>query len=542
MSEDLPDAPWLAHELPDAPWVTPQAAQPKPGITADNVVRSLARGIPGMDKFAAGMDAVTHPVLGRGAEAPSIGERYHANLEHERGIDQAYDAAHPVASTVGQIAGGTAALAPLAGAAAGRTLLGMGGATLPRAMARSAASGAGMGAAGQYIENEGWGNTEGMAGQGALGGALGAVGPLAGRAVGAITNRFNGTTHAAVPPTGPHLLDAGDAGYQAARNTGLILHGQPVGDLSHNIEQDLLQRFNPQQAPETFGILHRMQAAPPGSTIDANGLMALREQLANAARNHMNPREAAAAGPAIEHLDDYLAHNIQPHHVVQGDPAAFQALYGEARGNYGAGMRSERAAEVQRHAETSAASTGSGNNANNKMRQGWNQVLRQDARGRATGLNDAELAQADEVVRGSRFGNAMRRTGNMLGAGGGLGRLVAVGAGGHFGEHLVRHAGASGIGAGVGGYVGGPEGAAIGAAAPIAGGWAARSLAERSTRRGLNTLDEMIRRRAPASAPANAAQARMNATNDTAMRGGAFGSRAAQTPIAQFLQQHFGNE
>ena len=90
--------------LPPAPPVAP--AQPS-GFLAqvDNVGRSLAQGatLGFGDELAAGADAATHGLLGRGSDAPSFSERYDANLADQR----ARDASIPNAIAIpGQLAGG----------------------------------------------------------------------------------------------------------------------------------------------------------------------------------------------------------------------------------------------------------------------------------------------------------------------------------------------------------------------------------------------------------------------------------------------------
>lgn len=185
------------------------------GFGADNVVRSLARGVPvlggAMDNIAAAGDAATHAVFGRGSDAPSFGERYSANLDREKAQDAAYDRKHPITSAVGQIAGGVAATLPIAATATGANLLGMGGRTVTEMATRGAIAGGALGAVDATTRGEGFdAATEGdvrplqIAGEAATGGALGAaVGggvPVVARAIGAgvqaLANRTAGATRA----------------------------------------------------------------------------------------------------------------------------------------------------------------------------------------------------------------------------------------------------------------------------------------------------------------------------------------------------------
>lgn len=185
------------------------------GFGVDNVVRSLARGIPvlggAMDNIAAAGDAATHAVLGRGSGASSFGDRYAENLAREKAQDAAYDRNHPITSAVGQIAGGVAATLPLAATATGAKLLGMGGNTVTEMAARGAIAGGALGAIDGATRGEGFdAATEGdvkplqIAGEAATGGGVGAIVggavPVAARAIGAgvqaLANRTAGATRA----------------------------------------------------------------------------------------------------------------------------------------------------------------------------------------------------------------------------------------------------------------------------------------------------------------------------------------------------------
>src|SRR5688572_28595410 len=57
---------------------------------ADSAVRGVAETLSSglSDEFSAGMDALTHPLLGRGCQAGTLSERYDQNLAQQRGIDE----------------------------------------------------------------------------------------------------------------------------------------------------------------------------------------------------------------------------------------------------------------------------------------------------------------------------------------------------------------------------------------------------------------------------------------------------------------------
>lgn len=171
-----PEDPGLARRLrrsarrvsdPAADIATAEARPAREAMGWGGRLDAIARGIANVptlglaDEFAAAMDAVTHPVLGRGSPGESFGDRYNRNLSQQRGIDRADEMDRPVERIGGQIAG---AIAVPIGA----------GVTTARG---AAALGAGLGAAQGFGEGEGgFGNRLlNAAGGGLVGGALGGV-------------------------------------------------------------------------------------------------------------------------------------------------------------------------------------------------------------------------------------------------------------------------------------------------------------------------------------------------------------------------------
>jgi hypothetical protein len=168
-------------------------------ITTDDLVRQAAKGIPilggAMDKFAAGMDALTHGVLGRGSDAPSIGERYAANLENEQARDTRFETEHPIASTVAGIAGGVGATLPVAATASGARMLGLGGRTLSSQVGAGALSGAGVNAVDAFVR----GGDPLTAG--AVGGVIGGAAPAVARGIGAVASPIVNTARGIINPS-----------------------------------------------------------------------------------------------------------------------------------------------------------------------------------------------------------------------------------------------------------------------------------------------------------------------------------------------------
>ena len=134
-------------------------------ISLDNVARSVARGIPILGGLAnradAALNASLAPVFDRflpdsydKLPEATWDARYGHALGLQNAMDRGYDAAHPIASAAGQVAGGVASLAPLAATAPGAQLLGLAGRSLAGRVARGAATGTALWAADAAVRGE----------------------------------------------------------------------------------------------------------------------------------------------------------------------------------------------------------------------------------------------------------------------------------------------------------------------------------------------------------------------------------------------------
>lgn len=573
MSEEWPGTPVAA--------AAPAAAEQWPGTPVGNkgpsaggnnpngntgrfgsITSQAVKGIPILgalaEKGAAAANAVADPAvdavrgaMGKQPLSPgNYSERYARHLAEMRGADKQFEENHPVLAPAVQFGGGMAAMAPGAGPIAGTAsrvaheALGLGGKTLGGQVARSAGSGAALGAGDAYIKQEGWTPDPDVAGGGALGGAVGAAGPVAGRMVGNVVNRFRGTTRAAIPPTSAEHGAAAQGNYDAARNSGLVVDPAGLHDTANVVETDMLHgtsgsgSYHPQQAPQTFAAMRALREqpqTPPGGVYgtapvgpnptSANGVMAIRDRLKATIENGGtvagNKVDAKAAGYALQQIDHYLE-NIPGHHVLRGDPVQFGRQLSEGNANYGAGKRSERfAQEVLENAPRRANVTDAGENLGNITRQRLDKVILSNQKGAdlGRGFNEPEIAAMKDEANGSRYTNALRRASSVTGG-------------------LKRGSAASAVGAGLAMHFGLPWEAGV--AAPHAISYGLRNAAESRTVNGARRIDEMIRRRAPASAAANAAEAQRVGTLGETQRAGALASRAAEPTIANLLQTYFG--
>lgn len=296
-------------------------------------------------------------------------------------------------------------------------------------------------------------------------------------------------TPAAAPiPSREMLEGAADAGYKQVRASPFEVTASSVGDLASkiqtNLERDgILGEF----APDTFAVLKKLQSGEPGAIASGGNLVSAREAFRNASRNFNNPRERLAAERAISELDKFIEAPPAAS-VLAGAPTEFAKTAADARANYAAARRSETVSDALHEAQLQAGSTYSGRNLDNAARQKFRQLVNSDKK--SAGFSDAEIAQTERAVMGSKFGDAARTVGNALGGGGGLAAL---------------HSGLAAFGAGT--ALGGPLfGAAAGIAMPLAGQLLKRG-ADASTMKQIRILDDMIRSRSPLAEemPANLA-------------------------------------
>jgi hypothetical protein len=281
----------------------------------------------------------------------------------------------------------------------------------------------------------------------------------------------------AAVPTAEELTTAGGAGFDKARNMGVEISPNSVNDFARNLKSQLeADGIYAERAPATHKVLDRLQDAPPGSYATIGNLDSARKSFGEAAKDFLNPTEQAAAWRATGGLHDFMQ-NIPPEGVLAGSPAAASAELKSAIGNYASGKRSNHVTGLEERADLNAAVAGSGQNVDNAIRQRFRDILVKPKEGR--GYNDAELARAEEIARGSKTGNTMRALGNMLGGGGGLGTVAAASAG-----------------AGAGMAAGGPVGAVIGATTPILG-YTAKAIGNALTKNKVAKLDEAVRMRSP---------------------------------------------
>ena len=280
------------------------------------------------------------------------------------------------------------------------------------------------------------------------------------------------------PPSSRQLRQASDEAFENVRNSGVDYNAQAVAAMARDVKLALERDgILANGAPKTHSYLDDLANPPEGAVAPISHLMAARYAARNARKDFANPTEQLAGRRMVDSLDKFMGSD-NPNAVVAGPAAAAAREFRDANANYAASKRSETLSGAETRAELRAAATNSGANLDNAIRSRAEAIYNSDKL--SAGFNEAEMKAIEEVVRGTATRNTLRKVGNLLGGGGGLGMGLTAG----------------GAGAMVGSMFGPVAGAAAGAG--VAGtGMAAKQGGAALTRRAFQNVDEMTRMRSP---------------------------------------------
>lgn len=442
------------------------------GDGAAAVGRGLINGVPivgpallsGTNKAAAFLRSV------------SKGIPYDQALKDVEGFGERTANANPGATTGGELAGGVLGTAPLVAAAP--AAFGGGTAALGTRAIASGLSGAGIGGADAAVRS---GGDFGKAAEGALaGGAFGAAAPYVaagvGRVIGGVADRFAPREAA---PSIDQLKGSARAAYQRADDAGVQVSQPAFADAVKGIATDLREAgIDRTLHPKATAVLNRLDDAS-GTAPTLQDLDLLR-RVAKGAASSLEPDERRLGKQIVEKLDGFV-NGLKPADLIKGDADTATAALNEARGFWARASKAQRVDDAVEGAERQAASIGSGGNVNNATRQAIRRIL--DSPKLSAGYTADEIAQMEEIVRGTGMQNALRLIGKLSPQGNGL--MAALGLGATAANPLM-------------------------AAAPAAG-LVAKKLADRGTQRGVAQLSEMIRAGEAPAPSLQSLQAQQNA-------------------------------
>ncbi len=294
----------------------------------DNAVASFARGAAhgasfGLaDPMVAGLQAAFGDPLNPTSKAPSLGARYHENLAALRGTAQADQAAHPVASFAGDVAGGFALpigkISSIGDAARIGGKLGLG-------------YGLGQG----VTNDQGIGDTVDQGIEGALGGTL--TGGILSGAGQAISKNIAPKVTAGVKA----LKTAAGQAYKALEGSGRVISADALNAMGDS----LVDKFGDKLTPETASLYPSATAAfnvlkrygTEGSLGDRGTSLSKLDEIRRVvgdATQAMAPADKFAARQIMDHLDSFID-RLGPQHLDTTDLDAARSAVNSATGQKG---------------------------------------------------------------------------------------------------------------------------------------------------------------------------------------------------------------
>ncbi|UYQ70963.1 hypothetical protein OF122_12935 [Pelagibacterium flavum] len=376
-------------------------------------------------------------------QGADFGDTYRRTVDESRALVDQERRQNPVGAFASEVAG-----AIPTGIAAGGQLAGRGASLLPR-MGWGAAVGSGQGAvygAGAADEDS--------RGSGALFG--GATGGAVGAAIPAIAQGFRGLFQrtGAVMPEIDDLYRARDAAYNRVDQSGFRFTPQQVDDLfndiyrrvgqegidaapdgAHKAAVRMLERLNTRQGPMTLTQLDQLRQVIRRDVIDSG-----------------TKADGYFGRMMIDAIDDLI------------DSSGGSGVMGQARQAHQILRKSELLADALDRANLNAASSGSGGNIDNAIRQSIKRILLNKSQIRA--FTEAERAAMRKIVEGNgSMQGFLRLVGKLSPSGNGL--MAALGVGATAANPLM--------------------------AIPVGAGMVARKLADRPTIGGAQALQQAVR-------------------------------------------------
>ena len=382
-----------------------------------------------------------------------VGDAYERNLTRERGKIAAAREEHPIATGVGEAAGGLVTGGNLS--KGGVTLLNTAKPTATNMIARGAGEGAAYGAAYGLGEGEGLDDRLNKAASGAR------IGAATGGILGGVAARGARKAAEAAVPDVDALQSASRGLYKEAEQVGLAFKpqsfAQGVDDIAAAAADAGIDRTI---HPKATAALARLEEAK-GQPLDLKQFDILRRVL-NAAAKSNEPDERRVASIMIDKLDDYLD-ALPASEVLSGDPKAASSLIKNARQLWSRARKADVLDEINRRIEIDKSKY-SASGRENAIRTEFRALAKRKDFTRMFSENEQKAIV--RVAEGGPVGNALRW----------LGKLAPSGV-------------VSGAPAGAALYMGEPV-----AAAGIAGiGMAGRAAATAATRRNATLADLVIR-------------------------------------------------
>lgn len=445
-------------------------------------ITGVGQTIPFAKDIAAGANVLRSQLGGHPAGVPeegTWGEKFTAAKRAQEEAQRILGEEYPLTQMGGTAAGiGAQIMAPgtRALAAGERAAAEMAGEAVPAALAPATrgavhvGAGAGVGAA--YGAGEGVTPEERM--QNALTGAgIGAAGSAAAPIVGTIVKPIGQKLGFVKPTPGvmskDELFDAARDAYRSSEQQGVMIQPGAIKNAYDDIVNKVTDLgYHHKNQPELKTALDElykltvptMQGQPNYTTLKGIDII---NQIARNASSSPN-RQTRMMGKVFHEGIDNLLDSLGQHNVIGGNaPEAVKSLQ-EARNYWKLARKTEKVEDMIDNAILETASTGSGGNINNKLKQAIKNIIKENKR-KPGGWTPDELAAMRAVVEPSAGRDLARLAGKLGYGGNGLHMLLELGA--------VAH---------------NPKFAPL-----IAGGQLAKTYADRATAAAVDDLLELIR-------------------------------------------------
>lgn len=424
------------------------------GQTINDATKGVEQGITlgfGDELFAGLMTPVEMAAQGIRGDDVSMSRAYDTNLGRERKSLKQAEVRSPIASTVGNVAGGVMTAGGLA--KGGLTLLNGAKPTIASMAGRGAAEGAAYGAVQGFGTGEGMKDRLGDAAKGAaiggaFGGALGGAGAIHAKKA---ANKTVATIEAIKADKQAAYAAVDQSGHRYSTTDFDTL----VSDMGKRLKKE---HTSPMRHPKAASMMSDI-ADLRGTSPTLTELDQLRQVVSRDVARSTDPAERRLGTIMIKEIDKFI--DIRPGNQ----------LINKARGLNKRLANAEKLDLALTKAERQASSTGSGGNLENATRQKVRQIL--DNPKSSGGFGPEEMKAMEQFVRGGSVQNFMRLIGKLSPGGNGL--MTALG---------------------IGGTVLNP----VMALAPAAG-MAAKKTAEKMSQSSLNKLSMIVRNGGTAPVP-----------------------------------------
>lgn len=224
-------------------------------------------------------------------------------------------------------------------------------------------------------------------------------------------------------PSRDDLRASSKASYDAANAAGVVVKPQAVDDIATKIVSRVTNEgFHPDIHPKVNAALRTI--FEEGANAQPLDRMELIRRRIGSAANSLDPDERRVASIAREEFDD-LVENLQPGDLFAGDITAATDSLKSARDAWRRQSKSELIQEAIIKAEDRAATSGTGGNIDNAMRQNLRRLLDNPKTRRMFTADEQDAIR--HASRASSTANIMRSIGRFSPTSGGLSAMLGLG-------------------------------------------------------------------------------------------------------------------